>query len=46
MKKELKRLDSLIARFEELVKEFPLAYSDLLARVKLQRVTLVSKIGK
>lgn len=47
MKNELKRLDELIAFFENLAMEYPLAsYKDTLAQLKQDRVNLVSKIGK
>ena len=47
MKSQLKRLDELIAFFENLVEEYPLAsYKETLAQLRQDRVNLVDKIGR
>jgi len=47
MKKELKRLDELIAFFETLVADYPLSsYKETLAQLRADRVKLVEQIGK
>ena len=48
IKKELDKINKLIAEFKVIVENFPLnsAYQDTLAKLEQGRAELVSKIGK